>query len=108
MVGKKTQTMLCTHCNKTNHTIENYYFKCRFSLGYNSKTQVAIIRSSNASTTQEGISSQHNQNPRVPPMNCSSSLLFSLLKDDCQHLINLVKSLHVSSSYSVTHIMFSD
>lgn len=29
--------MLCTHCNKTNHTIENYYFKHGLFHGYKSK-----------------------------------------------------------------------
>lgn len=44
--GKPRTPMFCTHCKKTNHTIENYYFKHGFPSGYRTKAQGTALQAS--------------------------------------------------------------
>lgn len=43
-------SLLCTRCNKTNHTVDNCYFKHRFSPGYRNKNWNNASDSKNYST----------------------------------------------------------
>lgn len=79
--------MLCSHCNKTNHTVENCYFKHGFPPGYKSKTQLSNESSSDGKKSQLG----------------NSFVNDSLIKEDYQFLVNLLKSSKDIGSNSSTN-----
>lgn len=81
---------LCTHFNKTNHTIENCYFKHDFPSKYKSKSQLEAIKHPNSLVTHESNTSQSNSKVTTCQQQADSSLPIS--RDDYQFLVNLLKT----------------
>lgn len=79
------QAMLCTHCKKTNHTVENCYFKFGFPPGYRTKEQASAMTTSNDFTTSS------------PKTNATSSgsksdLSSHISREDYNHLLSFLQS----------------
>lgn len=72
--------MLCTHYKKTNHTVENCYFKHGFPPGYRTKSQATALQ---ASADNSKAPSSHTSS------NTESSI--SISKEDYNHLIKLLE-----------------
>lgn len=76
-------SMLCSNCNKTNHTVENCYFKYGFPPGYKSRTQMNNEAINEGKKTNQG-SSTDASNP--------------LSREDYHYLVNLLKSSRIEPS----------
>ncbi|RHN38558.1 putative RNA-directed DNA polymerase [Medicago truncatula] len=94
--GPKT-SMLCSNCNKTNHTVENCYFKHGFPPGYRSRNQLDAMKSSFNNGGQEPKPTPHPNNNRSVDSNTADNNL-PLSRTEYQYLINLLKSFKLESS----------
>lgn len=82
--------MLCTHCDRTNHTIENYWIKHGYPPGYrprNSFTSFQVSSDTTSSSTQA--------NPPHIASASNSDQAPALSREDYQYLVSL---LHASKS----------
>lgn len=88
--GNRTP-MLCSHCKKTNHTMDNCYFKHGFPPGCRSRSQSSTMHVStdSSSSTFKSPSSRYNDSSE-------KSLLIS--RDGYNHLIHLLQSNKVDHS----------
>lgn len=85
--------MLCTHCKKTNHTVENCYFKHGFPPGYRTRNQSATMQASaDTATSAFRPAASHSGN--------TSEHSLPLSRDDYNHLLQLLHSSKIDSSTS--------
>lgn len=87
------QQMLCTHCKKTNHTVENCYFKFGFPSGYRTKEQ--------ASASAMNISNDHTpptQKSAIHYVPTSIDNNVQLSREDYHNLMTLLHSSKKDSS----------
>lgn len=87
------QQMLCTHCKKTNHTVDNCYFKYGFPPGYRTKEQTTTMNISH-----DSVVTAHK--PPPSPAGCNSDSPMQISKEDYNQLMAL---LHSSKKESNTH-----
>lgn len=106
--------MLCTHCKKTNHTVENCYFKYGSPSEYRTKDQASTMHVSNESTglvqkptqSQTGSCADQSMQISTEDYNQLMTLLHSSKKDipsssqttTANHIID--SSHHIISSLS--------
>lgn len=83
--------MLCTYCNRTNHTVDNCYFKHGFPPGYRTKNQSTALQIGSAQPYQTSKFDTHSGSAKAP----SNDSSFSITREDYQHLLPL---LHASKS----------
>lgn len=76
--------MLCTHCKKTNHTVENYYFKFGIPPGYRTKEQASTMTISNVPAATQKLATPQSGN--------SAEQSFHVSREEYNHLMHLLQS----------------
>lgn len=90
------QQMLCTHCKKTNYTVDNCYFKYGFPPGYRTKEQANAMNIS----TDSAVSTQKSANSYS---GSTSDNNMQISKEDFHQLMALLHSSKKEASTSGHH-----